>query len=244
MVSDESKRNDMGQAKRRGTKEQRIASATPKSSNFSAAGTMLKRPAQEIASFLQREHGRLVDANNRNEKDLSRDIFLDILLPFSVPIDIETGPYARFVENAKGRGISVWWFREGSDLHGVTLFAKGAPHVFVRSDQDDVQTADTLLHELVHTTGPSLGRWTWDNQPQKLGGLPDMGYEQEELIAVTAAAHLIGIANDFPSHVVEACVKASAEEYWQLANLGRFGEAISMKDVAEARIRAVDFLLR
>lgn len=210
----------------------------------SNVGVMLGRSSQERESFLEREHRRLVEANIRNDKDLSREIFLNILLPFSVPLEQPTGPYSRLVETAKRRGVNLWLFQQGTDLYGVTIFHQGVPHVFVRADQDDIEAVDTLLHELVHATGPSLKRWTWKEQPQKLGQLPDLDYEKEELIAVMAATQLIGITNGVPTEVVETAVKKISEQHWRTANLSRFVGAISMNEIDEARVAAVDYLLQ
>lgn len=103
----------------------------------------------------------------------------------------------------------------------MTVFdPEKVPHVFINEELhkdgdrlDDYEFLDSLVHEMTHATGPILGRWNIDQQPN-LSTIDEstvLSYAIEEFIAITTASKIVsdifGIPGDESKQMRSAVIQ-------------------------------------
>ncbi len=215
----------MGQAKQRGSFNQRKAiaeEAQRRIEKLPPYGSLLLAPSDVRQAFLD-IHGpaqKQACIDKRHQDEFA--IFLKVLLAFSAPLNTtaELKKY-RILENFKSKtgGMTWWFYGDFLDITAVTVFdSDKVPHVFLNDERhrddgriDGYEFFDSLIHEMTHATGPTLGRWDYDQQPilSTLDGSNVMPYAIEEFIAITTASTLIGEIFSIPNEKSKAICSES-----------------------------------
>ena len=198
----------MGQAKRRGSFEERKAKAEDahrRMEKMPPYGSMLGVPFHVSQEFLDKQQvGQLQAREDRRFLD-ERAIYLQVLLAFSEPFDLELGSLDTIIDRFKSKTNGVLWIFRGDflDCTAITIFdVEDIPHIIINAEMHQIgnvdrqyhELVDSLTHEIAHATGPLLGRWIIEQQPNlsNINESNALSYAVEEFIAITTALKLYG----------------------------------------------------
>lgn len=251
----------MGQAKKRGSFEERKAKAEEvqgRICKISPYGSMLHVPFQVSQGFLDKQQVAQLQARKDKRFCDYRDIYLQMLLAFSEPFDLNLGNLDIIIDRFKSKTKGVLWIFRGDflDCSAITVFnSAGIPHVVINaeahqkgdSSQQVHELFDSLTHEMTHATGPLLGRWTIDQQPNlsnwNESASNTLAYAIEEFVAITTAVNLyseqLGFSKKQSDEIRSLSIKAVIE---QLQLTQEIEAQIDWSHIESSSQEAVDFL--
>jgi hypothetical protein len=193
--------------------------------------------------------------NARTDKRFldERAIFLQMILAFSKPLDLELGICDRFKSKTNG----LLWNFQGDfvDWTAITIFdLSDVPHVVINASAhrrgetaSALEFMDSLGHEMTHATGPLLGRWSIDLQPN-LSNVDEsesntLSYAIEEFVAITTAVKLypkeLGISIEKADEIRSSGIKTMME---QLRLTSAMETQIDWDYIESSSQKVVDFL--
>lgn len=251
----------MGQAKKRGSFEERKAKAEKVQGRICKIppyGSMRHVPFQVSQEFLDKQQVAQLQARKDKRFCDERDIYLQVLLAFSEPFDLKLGDLDIIIDRFKSKTKGVLWIFRGDflDCSAITVFdSAGIPHVVINAEahqtgdggQQVHELFDSLTHEMTHATGPLLGRWTIDQQPN-LSNLNEsvsntLTYAIEEFVAITTAVNLysdqLGFSKEQSDEIRSISIQAVIE---QLELTQEIEAQIDWSHIESSSQEAVDFL--